>query len=223
MTARKDGRLVGLAPLEVHPSRLRFGLGELIFARKRIQRFALEREPLVRDGFGTEGTDSFFEALAERLGNDAAVFLRGVPEDSGVHALLNDRKSRLRARFHVVPHGPFYPRCRIRWEGSFERYLDSLGKVSRKDLRRTLKKADAQFGAAHRLERFTTSTEVPRFLQLADRVSQKTYQRRLLGEGISDSEQYRAYLANAAASGKMLGHILFIDENPVAFHLGVSG
>jgi CelD/BcsL family acetyltransferase involved in cellulose biosynthesis len=220
MSARLGGRLVGLAALPAEMSYIRFGLNYLTVARKRVRRYALEREPLLCAEVRSEAMASFFEALATRLDDDAAFFLPGVPDGSLIHDLLSDCHGRISSKFHIVPQGPSYLRCRVRWNGDFEAYLESLGKATRKDLRRTLKKAETQFGAAYRLERFTTVADVPRFQSLASDVAEKTYQRRLLAQGITNSEADRTELVRAARAGRLLGHVLFIADEPVAFHLG---
>lgn len=219
MAARREGRLVGLAPFEVHPTSLRFGLGEVTLLRKRVRRFALERAPLVAEHAGRQVVGDCFAALAERLPENGVVFLRGVPEGSDMHAFLTDRAGPVRAAFHIVPHGPSYMRCRINWDGRFENYLNSLGKVTRKDLRRTLKKAEGA-APAWRFERYAGVGDVDRYLDIAARVSAKTYQRRLLGQGVVDNDRQRTNLLNAARTGRFLGHVLFAGEEPVAFHLG---
>lgn len=217
LTARERGKLVGFAPFEVHPTALKFGLGEVTMLRKRVQRFALERTPLVA-GNGSSMVGGCFEALAERLPANSAVFLRGVPEGSEPHAQIADRDGALRKSFHVVPHGPSYTRCKIAWDGSFETYLNSLGKVTRKDLRRTLKKAE-EATPSWRMERYTGQGDVVPYLEVASEVSAKTYQRRLLGEGIVNNERHRANLLNAARTRRFLGHVLFAGSEAVAFHL----
>jgi Acetyltransferase (GNAT) domain len=218
LSARRNGSLLGLAPFEIHPSTLRFGLGELTLARKRIRRFALEGAPAVADG-SPETLSACFELLAARMPKAGGIFLRGVSEKSVLHPLLNEPGGPIHSWFHVIPHGPTYLRCRINWNGNFEDYLNSLGKVSRKDLRRTLRKAAAST-SAFRLQRYCNEADVAPFLEIAARVSARTYQQQLLDEGIHNSEQEKKELLTAARMGRFLGHILFSDQEPIAFHLG---
>jgi CelD/BcsL family acetyltransferase involved in cellulose biosynthesis len=219
LSAHKDGKLAGLAPFEVSPASLQIAVGGLTLMTKKVRRYALESNPLVADGLSNGALAECFRALADRLPDDAAVFLRGVPSSSTMHEQLVARTSPLRKLFHVVPHGPSYMRCRIRWDGSFETYLSSLGKVTRKDLKRTLKKAEERLGA-HRLVRYTTPSEIDEFLRHAGEIADKTYQSKLLGLGLGKSAGLRANLASAARSGAFLGHILFVDDAPAAFHCG---
>ncbi|MCE9523558.1 MAG: GNAT family N-acetyltransferase [Alphaproteobacteria bacterium] len=219
LTAREGGRLVGFAPFQVHPTRLQFGLGELTLARKRVCRFALEREPLVASGMMGDALAACFKALAARLPANGAVFLGGVPETSAMHELLSARSS-VRSAFHVVAHGPRYQRCRIRWDGSFERYLSTLGKKTQKNLRQTLKKIDSEYGARVGFERFSDAESIDAFLKDAVEVSAKTYQATLLGLGLSQSARPGEKLKRAAAMGRFLGFVLRIDGRPVAYDYG---
>jgi CelD/BcsL family acetyltransferase involved in cellulose biosynthesis len=220
LTARDGDRLMGLAPFEVHPSQIQFGIGELTVAKRRVLRFAIECEPLLAEAAPEDALVDCYRALAQCLPGNSAVFLRGVPEGSRTHALLNQRGGPLRSIYFVIPHGPRYLRCRIRWNGSFETYLQSLGKVTRKDLRRTLKKAESEFGDKLRLERFESADASTVFVRLAAEVSDKTYQAKVLGLGISQDRGLRDRLRAAAHAGRFRGHILFLGDEPVSFHYG---
>lgn len=217
MTAREQGRLVGLAPFEVHPTSLQFGLGEVTVMRKRVQRFALERAPRVAGD--ADLTSGFFASLAERVPENGAVFLRGVAEGSETHNQLTEYGSALRKAFHVVPHGPSYLRCRILWDGSFERYLATLGKKTQKNLRQTLKKVDSTYGDRVAFARFSDEASIDDFLRAAVEVSAKTYQANLLGLGLARSKSQDEIRA-VAARGSFLGFVLRIDGQPVAYDYG---
>lgn len=199
--------------------RLQFGIGELTLFEKPVVRFLLEAGPLV-DGAAPEGAvGDCLVSLAEHLPSNAVVFLRGVAEETPLHRLLNEKRGRLRSAFHVVPHGPRYRRCRIAWDGSFERYLETLGKVTRKDLRRTLKKASSLLGGEPELRRYREIGDVTAFVRDAAEVSANTYQDRL-GVGLSASDETLSTLEAAAEAGRFLGHVLFVGGRPAAFHLG---
>lgn len=217
LTAREEGRLVGYAPFEVHPTSLQFGLGEVTMMRKRVQRFALEAAPLVAGN--ADLTSGFFSSLAERLPPNAAVFLRGVAEGSEMHNQLTERGSALRKNFHVVPHGPSYLRCRIRWDGSFERYLATLGKKTQKNLLQTQKKVDSTYGDRVTFTRFSSAASIDEFLSAAVEVSSKTYQANLLGLGLARSSNFDE-IRSVAAAGRFLGFILRIDGQAVAYDFG---
>jgi Acetyltransferase (GNAT) domain len=219
LSSREDGNLVGLAPLEAENARLQFRLADLTVWSEQVARFNLEAEPLLGPDAGNAEMAECFAALSRQLPRNGVVFLRGVPTNSRLHGVLTERNKTLRRNFYIVPHGPVYSRCRIQWDGSFENYLNSLGKVTRKDLRRTLKKAPAILGQEPRLVRYTTVEEAGIFLKHAAEVSGKTYQAKL-GVGIKWSPERRAEYETAARNQRFLGHVLFLGEQPVSFHLG---
>jgi CelD/BcsL family acetyltransferase involved in cellulose biosynthesis len=219
LSLRKEGRLVGFAPFQIAPSHLRLAFGGLTLMKKSVRRFSLESTPLLATSLDTDALVGCFATLADRLPDDGAVFLRAVPHASPMHALLTNRESPLRSLFHVVPYGPSYERCRIRWDGSFETYLGSLGKVTRKDLKRTLKKAEERLGP-HRLVRYTHPDEIDEFFRHADPVADRTYQAKQLGLGLAQNMGLRAKFACAARNGAFLGHVLFVGDEPAAFHCG---
>lgn len=221
MTSRTvDGELLGFAPFHTYPSSLRFSLGEIAIASKRVQRYVLEQGPLVRFDASRALVDACFVALRHHLPSNAVVFLQGVEEDSDLGAILNDPKSGLRSAFNVVPFGPRYSRCRIRWNGRFDDYLATLSKITRKDLRRTLRKAESAENGRFNLSRYTSVDDAANFIAKALPISEKTYQARLLGLGLREDEGLSARLRAAAERGYFLGHILHIDDVPVAFHYG---
>jgi hypothetical protein len=218
LSARSNGQLEGFAPFIVRRASVSIGLGEFSLMSKRVERFSIDGGPLFQGDHN--GISDCFASLADHLPKNSVIFMRGVAEGSGIHDALMDRYGALRAAFHVVPFGPVYQRCRIAWTGSFERYLESLGKVSRKDLRRTLKKAPEVLGGELRLERYRDPRDVARFVHDAAEVSAKTYQAKL-GVGLMPSKATFAELDAAAARGRFLGHVLFLGETPIAFHLGL--
>jgi hypothetical protein len=219
LSARVDGRLVGFAPFVAHPVRLQFGIGELTLFEKRVLRYWIESGPLISGEASEDAVAECLEAVAVHVPSSAVVFLRGVGEETPLHRLLNEKRGRLRSSFYVVPHGPKYRRCRIAWDGSFERYLETLSKVTRKDLRRTLKKASSVLGSEPELRRFRDIADVATFVRDAAEVSANTYQDRL-GVGLDTSEETVATLEAAAEGGRFLGHVLYVGGRPAAFHLG---
>lgn len=217
LSARRGGELVGFAPFVAKPARLQFALGPIVFFSARVQRFVIDAGPLLDRVEPDTALAACFSGLAEHLSRDGVVFLRGVRDDTLLHRVLTDRDGVLRSSFHVVPFGASYKRCGIRWDGSVDRYLDTLGKVTRKDLRRTLKKAPSVMGVEPTLKRYGDVADVAAFVRDAVEVSKKTYQAKL-GYGLTASD--RSGLERAAEMGRFLGHVLFRGESPVAFHLG---
>jgi len=219
---REGDELLGIAPFHVHPSGLSFWIGEISVFSKKVERFAIEEGPLTRRQPARVAVDECFSALSGLLRPGNVVFLGGVSKDSDLQTLIDDETSALRRAFHVVPFGPEYLRCKIAWDGSFERYLASIGYTSRKDLRRTLKKFEKSDNLRVELRRYRSEDEVAAFLEDAIPVSDKTYQKQLLGIGLSDDDRLEVKLREAARKGYFLGHNLYLNGKAVAFHYGYN-
>jgi hypothetical protein len=215
-------RMFGIAPFQVYLTHLEYGIGPIRFFRKRVRCYHLEEEPITARPDKRAALADCYRALSLAIPHGAAVYCECVPENSTLHALLEDRSSPLHRAFHVLPWGPLSPRYKIAWDGSFERYLASIGYTSRKDLRRTLKKFEKSDSLRVELRRYRSEDEVAAFLEDAIPVSDKTYQKQLLGIGLSDDDRLEVKLREAARKGYFLGHNLYLNGKAVAFHYGYN-
>jgi hypothetical protein len=217
---REGDELLGIAPFHVHPSGLSFWIGEISVFSKKVERFAIEEGPLTRRQPARVAVDSCFAALSALLGRGNVVFLGGVPRDSDLQTLIDDETSALRRAFHLVPFGAEYLRCKVTWTGSYEAYLASLSARERGKLRRALKRFAELPDVVAQVRRFQAPKEVDAFLEDAVPVSEKTYQTRLLDLGLTRGGALERELRAGAARGYFLGHVLYVNGAPVAFHYG---
>ena len=65
--------------------------------------------------------------------------------------------------------------------------------------------------------RFESEDAVPEFLEHAQVVSSKTYQWRMHGRGLSDTELVRTRLTQDAQRGWLRSYVLFLGDRPCAF------
>jgi len=217
---RDDGRLVGLATFLLSRSQLAYALGQFVFLRVGVRQFKLFQGIVSRKADAAPAVDACFEALSKMLTWGAVVFVGAVPNDSVLHAQLTDRSSGLRRRFHTLAWGGESLHCRIRWEGSVEKYLASIGKKSGKELQRNAKNLFADPQLECEVRRFQLADDVEMFLKDGVAVSDKTYQKRDLGLGISRGGAVERLMRFAAARGDFFGYILYINGMPVAFRYG---
>ena len=219
--ADREGRdLRGLAAFHIHPSGLTFSLGEVVLFSLKVERFAIDAGPVTSRSPSQPAVDACFSALADMLESENVVFLGGVPKDSDLQAVIDDSSSALRKRFHVVPYGAEYLRCRVRWTGSYDEYLSSLSAKERSKLRRALRRFAEADGLTGEVRRFQHVGDVDGFMAAAVPVSAKTYQHRLLGLGLTDDSTAADEIREAAGRGWFLGHILYVNGEPTAFHYG---
>ena len=220
LTCGAGDALSGIAPFEVYPSHLDFTIGEISLFSKRTTKYVLEIGPVVASSADEGVLDSCFAALRGSIEPSAVVFLEGVPLEGPMATLLNNPGSDLRRHFHVVPHGPEYLRCRIDWDGTVDAYLASLSKRTGKDLAKIWRKFKEEYEGRHELRRFDTVDGVGEFLKEAIPVSDKTYQKNLLGLGLEIGGDLQDEMTSAARKGYFVGYVLYVDGEAIAFDYG---
>jgi CelD/BcsL family acetyltransferase involved in cellulose biosynthesis len=102
---------------------------------------------------------------------------------------------------------------------SFDAYLASLGKSTRKDFRKTLKKF-ASADQPSKLAVFSAVDECQKFFDDALIVSKKTWQYLNEGAGLKDQDKLLTQYRIAAERGWFRSYILYYGEQPVAFQEG---
>jgi len=123
--------------------------------------------------------------------------------------------SRLPDAIRYVPAQ--YPRYYTDLQQPFDAYLKGFSAKSRSTLLRKVRKFAAASGGAIDWREFKDADEMPEFHRQAREVSRKTYQERLLDEGLPESAQFLQGACEAAASGKARGYILYLHGKPIAY------
>jgi len=216
----QDGSLSGYAPFFVHPSSLSFGLLGISLWEYQICRYSITAGPLLAEGINAEKILlSLFDYLWRRLGNRETLFGLGVELDSLFGRFLQNNTN-LRKKYSILLSGKPYHRRLIALPESFEEYIRNLGYSARKDVRSALRRLKRSSEASIEYRIFSVPTDVLEFLRLAQQISDKTYQRNLLGLGIRSDDETRRNLNFAAENGWLLSYILVYDQKPVAFRHG---
>lgn len=220
LAALRAGDLVGLMPLRVSSTDLEYKVGDISLIKTRVRQFSVAEGPLVAGGEGRAALAQAMDHLADIMPSEAVAFAGSVPCDSEFNNLLNAPDETLRARFHVLKWGEPNWHCKIDWAGSTQAYLASLGPDSRRNLKRYSKKLFADAELKPRVERFTSLEDVARFLEDGIKISDKTYQKKLFNLGLSRGGPTERRFRFAAARQSFLGHVLYLRDEPVAFHYG---
>ena len=135
------------------------------------------------------------------------------------------RMGEIAARFprHLIGAREDFARHYIAMDGSFEDYLARFSSKTRSTLRRKRRKLDRETGG-HTVTAYRSPAEIERFLELALPLSARTYQARLLGAGLPDSDAARERMLAVARDDKLRCFLLFVRSRPVAYlALPVSG
>lgn len=218
--AGPDG-LQGFVSVHAHDASIEHRLAGIAIFRKRMRRFDIYEAVVTRRLDKREAIASGLVALGERMPRGGAIFLEAVPAGSELHAILASPQDRLRQSFYVLPWGDTTVGS-IKWSGSVEEYLKTLGKGSRRDLKRTTSALMSDTAVRCAVKRFVAPTDVDRFFQDGILISDKTYQKKLLGRGLALGGKVEAQIRFAAAKGAFIGHILYVNDAPVAFQYGIS-
>ncbi|MEX2648467.1 MAG: GNAT family N-acetyltransferase [Alphaproteobacteria bacterium] len=110
-----------------------------------------------------------------------------------------------------------YNRYVIDLTGTFETYLAKFSAKTRSTLKRKVRKfADASGGTID-WRSYRTPADIEAFHASARRLSERTYQERLLDAGLPDSEAFRSEMAALATSGEVRAYMLFLKGEPVGY------
>jgi hypothetical protein len=151
---------------------------------------------------------------------NSVAFLFSVPVASDLHRQLTDRTSPIWRQFFVLPWGREAPYCCVRWDGSLESYLRSIGRKSREDLKRCRRQLFGDEALKCQVKRFASVSDVDIFLRDASQISDQTWQKKELGEGISPGGAAERTIRYGARDGNFCAYILYINERPAAFQYG---
>jgi len=154
--------------------------------------------------------DETTAAIASLLQHYSTIFVPSHPVESPVMPLKITRQF---IGYTMQTSNHYY----LKLEGSFETYLRRLPRSHRHEIQRKLRRYPEASGGMIDLRRYSTPEEAARFYELARPLSAKTYQGRLLGLGLPDTEAFRGELRKHAEGGTLRGYLLFDREKPIAF------
>ena len=172
-------------------------------------RIAEARFDLVTLDFGVPAM-SEQEVDARCLPLDQALYLRSVPD----HADLVS--SPILAPL-LVYKAYSYDRSWVATEGSFESYLASFSRTSRKGLKRRSRQLIERSGGRLDVRRFDQADQMSMFHQDARFISAKTFQERLMDEGLPNDPSFLDEIKVKASGGQCYGTILYLDDQPISF------
>ncbi|MFN3438987.1 MAG: GNAT family N-acetyltransferase [Acidovorax sp.] len=105
----------------------------------------------------------------------------------------------------------------IEIQPSWEAYFSQFTGKSRQNLRRSVKRfAERQQGGGG-VELLTTPDDMPRFHREALRISEETYQHKLLKSGLPAGKAFVAHLEKMATEGRARGYLLRDGGRPIAY------
>ncbi len=125
---------------------------------------------------------------------------------------------RLRLRRGLLVYVPaWYRRYWVDLRGTFADYTKKFSGKSRSTLTRKVRKFREAAGTESVFREFKRPEEMDEFFLVARRISEKTYQERLLDAGLPATDAFRTGLVDLARRGRVRGFILSSGERPVAY------
>lgn len=141
---------------------------------------------------------------------ERALFLKSAPERLALDS-ANIVKSMLVYRFY------HYDRSWVATEGSFESYLGSFSKTSRKGVMRRTKKLTDLSGGRLDIRRYDRPDLMEAFYADARAVSAKTFQERLMDDGLPANEPFFETMMRMALNSQCYGTILYLEDLPISY------
>lgn len=217
IVASSSGRLVGLSAFVLHECRIPFIAGRnLLFSATTTALDLIGGRIL---GECSSGTMASMLIMAMRYFSKAQLLRTG-------ELKIGD------GLFNALEQLPFLCQVArtarkdaIHWQiklpDSIEEYMASLGKSTRQNLRREVRKLQA-LGSQFKV--FTSANEIDRFLSDAEKVSERTYQW-TLGSKLRADSKTRSEFLNISERGQFRCYLLYLNDEPCAFVRGriVSG
>jgi Acetyltransferase (GNAT) domain len=220
LSSRAGGELLGVAALAISKAPLVYSFGPIVFLKPVVTHYKLEHDLVCRHGDRVQSIGDCFDALFDAMPDGSVVFAGAVSIESQLYEQFLDPNSTLRRKFHVLAWGGESMHCRIRWEGSVEKYMATIGKKSSKELRRNAKALFGDPSLKCDFRRFQTPDEAEVFLRDGASLSDKTWQKREFQQGIALDSTVGRVIRFAAAHGDFIGYIIYINGAPAAFRYG---
>ncbi len=101
--------------------------------------------------------------------------------------------------------------------GGYDAYLAGLSSNARQGVKRKAKKIATVSGGALDIRRYRTPAELEAFHDIARRIALRTYQERLMGEGLPGTPEFMHTMVTMAAADDVRAWLLHIAGEPAAY------
>ena len=105
--------------------------------------------------------------------------------------------------------------------GGYGDYLETLSRATRKHLRNYRNRLEKDFPGRVAFKSFSQGQDLDGAIADIERIARQSYQRGL-GVGFADTEEHRQRMAVALSRGWLRVYLLYLDDRPVAFDVGLA-
>jgi CelD/BcsL family acetyltransferase involved in cellulose biosynthesis len=219
--ARDPSRnVVGLCVTRQHPITLPFDIASRSLGSMRFRGAdVLGSECMVSES--ALDRRRFLDGVLKLLAPCDCLYLDSLPVNSATWDALCGTGNRDSATSFVydTPERPWHA---IDLGGSFDEYLKAMSGKSRGAIRRKVRDLREHAKGSLTLTRIEHSGQVPSFLDRAVRVSEQSWQRRVLGERVATSDRETQRLGDLAKRRLLRSYLLEANEAPCAFVIGLQ-
>ena len=218
MVVYRDGHPDCMMVGRLEHCRLKLKIGYTTLFRPSVRRLFF-----LQGGFLGNFSEENIEALFRELKNclehkeaDHAELARIIP-NSLQHKVIAKE-------FSPLCTGQFSTLHEHRWvelPRTFEQFVQSMSRKNRHEFRRHEKRLAADFTGKARFRCYRHEDEVTELAREVEKISAKTYQR-ALGVGFQPGVEVLDYLRAMARNTGLRGCVLYLDEQPCAFFIGVQ-
>lgn len=110
-----------------------------------------------------------------------------------------------------------YTRYHADLGGGYDAYLATLSSNARQGVRRKAKKIAQASGGTLDVRGYRTPAELTAFHAIARGIALRTYQEKLMGEGLPDTPEFLREMSTMAADDAVRAWLLHIDDKPAAY------
>jgi CelD/BcsL family acetyltransferase involved in cellulose biosynthesis len=147
-------------------------------------------------------------------------YLPDVPTSSQFWAFLAKAQKANPDWLFYVPEFAFCRCYYIDTSMPHEQYLAQFKPKTLQEYRRKFRLLEKAVGATLELIRIRSPEEVGAFLDAAQAIAERSWQRRLIGIAVEKAAERREFLENMARRGLLRSYLLRAGENVIAFELG---
>lgn len=108
----------------------------------------------------------------------------------------------------------------IQRRGTFEEYLSAFNARTRATILRKVRKFESIYGSDNTFHEYAKPEEVAEFWPYARQTSARTFQERMLGQGLPNDSAFRSTIEALARLNSVRGYLLFAGSRPVSYVFG---
>jgi CelD/BcsL family acetyltransferase involved in cellulose biosynthesis len=212
------GQIVGICPIAVRRMSLTFDVANRVLARIHFKTADILGSELIT-GESPDIRRQILEGLFEQYSAVQCAYFDAMPLESPVYGQICGNANTSRSYFSYLPYRD-RPWHWIELGENFDAYLGMMKAKTRSTIRKKIRELREHGNGALELERIEATDQIEGFLRAAELVSRRSWQNRIIGERISDSEVCRRAFTDLVERRLLRAYLLKSGGEPCAFLVG---